>query len=116
MRDDVLGAFGDEDRTGKPVGDDLREGKPTPLLARARAAATSGQLAVLDRIGRPDLTDEHVAEIQDVIIATGALAELESTIVRLTDRAIRAIGSVELAGGAVDELVALAEFVSQREV
>ena len=35
MRDDVMGAFGDEEITGKPVGGDLREGKPTPLLARA---------------------------------------------------------------------------------
>ena len=38
MRDDVIGAFGDAAVTGKPVGDDLREGKPTPLLARAVAA------------------------------------------------------------------------------
>ena len=37
MRDDVMGAFGDEAVTGKPVGGDLREGKPTPLLARAVA-------------------------------------------------------------------------------
>ena len=35
MRDDVLGAFGDESVTGKSVGGDLREGKPTPLLACA---------------------------------------------------------------------------------
>ena len=35
MRDYVLGAFGDTATTGKPVGDDLREGKPTPLMAIA---------------------------------------------------------------------------------
>ncbi|MET0460920.1 MAG: polyprenyl synthetase family protein, partial [Ilumatobacteraceae bacterium] len=35
MRDDVIGTFGASTVTGKPVGDDLREGKPTPLLARA---------------------------------------------------------------------------------
>ena len=40
MRDDVIGAFGDSPVTGKPVGDDLREGKPTPLLARAVAPPT----------------------------------------------------------------------------
>ena len=43
LRDDVLGAFGDAAVTGKPVGDDLREGKPTPLLARAVAAADAAQ-------------------------------------------------------------------------
>src|SRR6478609_8568575 len=41
MRDDVMGAFGDPRRTGKPVGGDLVEGKPTPLLARAVEAATA---------------------------------------------------------------------------
>ncbi len=41
MRDDVMGAFGDPALTGKPVGGDLREGKPTPLMARAVEAATA---------------------------------------------------------------------------
>ena len=44
LRDDVMGAFGDPLRTGKPVGGDLVEGKPTPLLARA-VAAVDGRAA-----------------------------------------------------------------------
>ena len=51
MRDDVMGAFGDEALTGKPVGGDLREGKPTPLLARAFEAATDAQREVLSLVG-----------------------------------------------------------------
>src|SRR5436305_107189 len=43
LRDDLLGAFGDEAQTGKPVGDDLREGKPTPLLAIASDRAGDDQ-------------------------------------------------------------------------
>ena len=115
MRDDVMGAFGDATATGKPVGGDLREGKPTPLLARALAAATSVQRAVLDGVGRPGLDDGEVAAIQQVIVDTGALADLEATIVRLTDEAVAAIARVELTVEARDELVALADFVSQRE-
>ncbi|NCX06057.1 MAG: polyprenyl synthetase family protein, partial [Actinobacteria bacterium] len=34
MRDDMLGAFGDSSITGKSVGGDFLEGKPTPMLAR----------------------------------------------------------------------------------
>src|SRR5579862_8115442 len=41
LRDDVLGAFGEAAVTGKPVGDDLREGKPTPLIAIASARASN---------------------------------------------------------------------------
>ena len=53
LRDDVMGAFGDPLRTGKPVGGDLVEGKPTPLLARAVAASTPAQRTVLDLVGDP---------------------------------------------------------------
>jgi geranylgeranyl diphosphate synthase type I len=116
MRDDVMGAFGHEGAMGKPVGGDLREGKPTPLLARARAAANHRQLEILDRVGRRDLADGEVERIQQVIVDTGALADLEATITRLTAEAVAAIESADLAGDAAAELIDLAEFVSQREV
>lgn len=116
MRDDVLGAFGEQAVTGKPVGGDLREGKPTPLLARAVESATPAQLAVLDRIGRPDLTDDEVAAIQQVIVDTGALADLETTITRLTDEAIDAVRRADVDPLAREELVALAHYVSWRQV
>lgn len=115
MRDDVMGAFGDAAATGKPVGGDLREGKPTPLLARALAAASESQRAVLAQVGRPDLDDDEIAAIQQAIVDTGALADLEATIVRLTDEAVGALREVDIAPAARDELVALAAFVSQRE-
>ncbi len=114
MRDDVMGAFGDAAATGKPVGGDLREGKPTPLLARAVAAATPAQREELAAVGRPDLTDAEVARIQQVIVDTGALHDLERTIVRRADEAVTAIGAVDLPGGARRELVDLAAFVTQR--
>lgn len=114
MRDDVMGAFGDPAVTGKPVGGDLREGKPTPLLARAVTAASPAQRTVLDRVGRPDLTDAEVADIQQVIIETGALADLEATITALTDEALSAVAAAAITPEARDELVQLAHFVSWR--
>lgn len=116
MRDDVIGAFGDTALTGKPVGDDLREGKPTPLLARAVDRATPAQLKVLDRVGDPQLDDAEIAEIQDVIVATGALRDLEARIGELTVAALRALDHAPIVDTARDELRALAEFVSQRAV
>jgi geranylgeranyl diphosphate synthase type I len=116
MRDDVMGAFGDPAVTGKPVGDDLREGKPTPLMAIAVARADATQRRVLDRVGSGPLTDAEVAEVQAVIRATGALDEMESTIDRLTTQAIAAIDAAPVTTDARTALVNLANFVAQRSV
>ena len=116
MRDDVMGAFGEEHLTGKPVGGDLREGKPTPLLARAVRRANAAQRSVLAEVGTPGLDSERVARIQQVIVDTGALAELEDHISALTNTAIAAIEHAPIIEAAKTELIALAEYVSSRNV
>jgi geranylgeranyl diphosphate synthase type I len=116
MRDDVLGAFGDTAITGKPVGDDLREGKPTPLMAIATARANAAQLNELQLVGNQDLTPAQIARVQEVIRETGALDELETVITRLTDEAIAAVQNVPFAQSVRDELITLAEYVSWRTV
>ena len=115
MRDDVMGAFGDEVVTGKPVGGDLREGKPTPLLARAVGAATAAQRSILDRVGSADLDGGDIADIQQVIVDTGALAALETQITALTDEAVAAIETAPITLESCSELVALAHYVSRRD-
>jgi geranylgeranyl diphosphate synthase type I len=116
MRDDVLGAFGDTAITGKPVGDDLREGKPTPLMAIATARANAAQLKELQLVGNQDLTPKQVSRVQEVIRETGALDELETVITRLTDEAIAAVQNVPFTQSVRDELITLAEYVSWRTV
>ena len=116
MRDDVLGAFGDTAITGKPVGDDLREGKPTPLMAIATSRANAAQLKELQLVGNQDLTPEQIARVQEVIRETGALDELELVITRLTDEAIAAVQKVPFAQSVRDEMITLAEYVSWRTV
>jgi len=116
MRDDVMGAFGDESVTGKPVGGDLREGKPTPLLARAVHAATAAQRAVLDEVGSPRLVDADIADMQQVIVDTGALAALEAQIEMLTDEAVAAIEVAPITPESRSELIALARYVSRRDL
>ncbi|SDS55175.1 geranylgeranyl diphosphate synthase, type I [Brevibacterium siliguriense] len=81
LRDDVLGIAGDPEATGKPAGDDIREGKRTVLIAETAARISADQLGVLaSRLGDPDLTDTEVAECVDMISASGGLAAVESFI------------------------------------
>lgn len=114
LRDDVLGAFGDSAVTGKPVGDDLREAKPTPLMALAMSRATQSQREVLSRVGVGVLSDTDVARVQQAIVDCGALAEMETTIERLTNEAIDAISAASIDAEVRAELVELARFVSDR--
>ena len=118
MRDDVMGAFGDTSVTGKPVGDDLREGKPTPLMAIAteRVAASGDRAAadVLSMVGREALGDNDVRRVQDVIVSCGALDEMEAVIERLTDEAIDSLRTMPIDGAAKLELESLAHYVADR--
>ena len=116
MRDDVLGAFGDgaTNLTGKPVGDDLREGKPTPLLALACERATRSQREVLDRVGNPQLSQQEIADIQQVIVETGALVALETIISSLVEQSIAAIAQSSLNKTAINQLTELAKFIASR--
>ena len=114
LRDDLLGVFGDEKETGKPVGDDLREGKPTSLVAAAFERADNKQLQVLNLIGSHELTDSDVSHIQNVIIETGAERVIEEEIRELTDIALCELESSSMKADALDALRELALFVAYR--
>ena len=115
LKDDLLGTLGDNTLIGKPVGDDLREGKPTALVARAIAAATPSQLEVLDGIGSPDLADDQITAIQQILVDTGAASEVSNAIDLLRDEALNAISASGLLPEAVTALSELAHYVTDRD-
>jgi geranylgeranyl diphosphate synthase type I len=81
LRDDLLGVFGDPAITGKPVGDDIREGKRTALIALAMPALNPKEQDLLNSsLGRADLNEGQVKEIQALLINSGAVSEIESII------------------------------------
>lgn len=116
LRDDVLGAFGDESVTGKPVGGDFREGKATVLVSLAMQSENPHHLAMLQRIGDQSLTADDVAGLQQVIVESGALARTEEAISALRDDALRAIDSSGLSEEVRTGLAALAESLTLRSL
>ena len=112
LRDDVLGVFGDPDRTGKPAGDDLREGKRTLLVALAMEAADDAQASVLRAgLGNRDLGEPAIEALRSVIVDTGARDKVEHRIVERATEARAALNSPALspdAQKALDGLVAVA--------
>ncbi len=80
LRDDLVGTFGDELVSGKPVGDDLRDGKPTLLLALARDRCGPAAAPLLGRVGAPDLTGSEVERLCRLLEDCGARDEVEQMI------------------------------------
>lgn len=111
LKDDLLGVFGDPEVTGKPVGDDLREGKPT-LLA---SLAASREPRFTKRLGAPGLDESDIRELQAIIETTGARAEVEQAVGGLVARAETALAALPLSREAVRALGDLARYVAGRD-
>nr|WP_309234862.1 polyprenyl synthetase family protein [Nocardia sp. XZ_19_385] len=117
LRDDLLGVFGDPAVTGKPSGDDLREGKRTVLLAEAlrRADATDVAAAKLLRtsIGT-DLSADDVERLRAVLTELGAVDDVEVRIADLTERGLAAIETSSATESAKQSLRAMALAATRR--
>ncbi len=109
LRDDVLGVFGDPSVTGKPAGDDLREGKRTVLIARTHELADdAGRRLLAEGLG----TSDGVAALTALIDSSGALDAVEADISRLESEADAAIDHI--GGLAPDTLGPLALTATRR--
>ncbi|ALJ20819.1 polyprenyl synthetase family protein [Microbacterium sp. No. 7] len=99
LRDDVLGVFGDPAVTGKPAGDDLREGKRTLLIAYAREALPETGRAEIDAaLGDARLDDARIAALQAAIVGSGALDRVERLIGDYVGEADHALADAESRG------------------
>jgi len=115
LRDDLLGVFGDPHETGKPAGDDLREGKRTALVAMALEAATPVQAALVRRhLGDPHLGEEGVAALRTVIQETGAVDRVETLIHELVDDAAAALAAAPVTDEAREVLGELVTAATSR--
>jgi geranylgeranyl diphosphate synthase, type I len=116
LRDDILGVFGAPEVTGKPAGDDLREGKETYLVMLARGRADrAGRQLLEGALGNAKLSEDDVAELRRLITGCGALEATEARIGELLAQAKAALAAAR----GIDEtaratLAALADHVTDR--
>jgi geranylgeranyl diphosphate synthase type I len=116
LRDDILGVFGDPAQTGKPAGDDLREGKRTMLVARTLAAASPGEADTVRRLlGDPGLDADGVATLRRIIEGTGALRECEDLIGDYMGAALTALDQAPITAEARTALTGLAIAATSRK-
>jgi geranylgeranyl diphosphate synthase, type I len=115
LRDDLLGVFGDPSATGKPAGDDLREGKRTVLVARAVQLSGPADRALLtEHLGRRGLGPDDVERLREVLRRSGAVAAVEAMIDELAGPALRALAEAPLADPGRTMLVRLGQAAVDR--
>lgn len=74
ITDDIIGVVGEAQITGKPVGNDFREGKKTLLVQHAVTKLKSeDKKRFCACIGNPDLTSNDIAWLQEQVEKTGAI-------------------------------------------
>ncbi|AYF99215.1 polyprenyl synthetase family protein [Protaetiibacter intestinalis] len=116
LRDDMLGVFGDPAVTGKPSGDDLREGKRTVLIGLARQKMPPTAVRVLDELlGDPGLDEAQVRMLQNTVRDSGAADQVERIIAHNVRVAREALADAPLGGAATSALADLAERVTRRD-
>ena len=115
LRDDLLGVFGNAEVTGKPAGDDLREGKQTLLVAYAREALSAEEWREADAmIGDRGLGEAGVGRVQRLIIKSGARERVEEVIADYAAQADRALDAAPLPAPTRAELRDLARAAISR--
>lgn len=115
LRDDLLGVFGESSVTGKPAGDDLREGKQTMLIAFSYSHASTTDCAVLtEHLGSNGISSAGIKILQEILIKCGAQDFIEH---RIADCLTAALKSLENPGYEIevkDALTKLAILATKR--
>ena len=116
LRDDLLGVYGAPGRTGKSVLEDIRDGKPTVLVALALRQADPSQRAILHAaLGNPGLDQAQADIIRGILTATGAHATVENMIETRFRQAVDPLDTGVFSPAATAALRALAETAAWRD-
>lgn len=115
LRDDILGVFGDAEVTGKPSGDDLREGKRTVLVGLTRQRLGASARNVFDELlGDPTLNNEQIDMLQKTMRESGAVDAVEQMIESNVGRALEVLNRADFGASATSQLRDLATRATQR--
>jgi geranylgeranyl diphosphate synthase type I len=117
LRDDLLGVFGDPKVTGKPAGDDLREGKRTVLMAMTHDRISgAAEAEFMAEFGNHDISESAITRLQEIISETGAAMHVEDLIEELTSTALEALNRDEIVPQARELLTEMAIIATKRNM
>lgn len=120
LQDDILGVFGDEEKTGKSADSDLLQGKVTLLVVKVFDLGTEEQKETLRKVwGKKSASKEEVELAKRAIKESGSYQYSVDLAKKLNERSIRTmqrLRGIGLDEEAVDFLEGIARYMMEREV
>lgn len=114
-RDDALGVWGDPAVTGKPSGDDLREGKATLIWVLGEQRLTGEAARAMGRVGTPRARADDIPLLQSALEEAGVREEIERRVAVELETADRALDDAPLTADGVAGLRSVARAIAWRE-
>jgi len=116
LQDDILGVFGDEEKLGKPVGSDIKEGKNTLLYTEALKRGNQKQQKRLRALwGKRDLTASQREEVRWLIQETGSFEYSQKLARQLVEKGKKAVPQLTENKELQAVFLSLADFIIERE-
>lgn len=116
IQDDIIGVFGDEKKTGKPAGADIREGKKTLLVAKVMELADENQKQILNHaLGNSNVNEKEIEEVRKIIISIGSLKFSENKANELMKTSLKYISEMDIEEKHKELFLNLANFMVKRK-
>ena len=116
IKDDELGLFGKEDKTGKPTGSDIQEGKNTLYISYLKKMVTDTNRKSIEQIIlKRDGSDKAIEKLKEIIVSSGIKKRIDELIDQLRKEAYSIIKSLNIQKIHQNLLYDLVDYINERE-
>jgi geranylgeranyl pyrophosphate synthase len=120
IHDDILGVFGDSEKTGKSTDSDLRQGKRTLLALKTLEMGTKEQKVAFELVwGKEAANSEEIDRAKKAILESGALEYTRNLATDFANKAVEALEELrklDVDQKSVDFLQGVAIYTVERSV
>jgi geranylgeranyl diphosphate synthase type I len=117
IQDDILGAFGDEKKLGKPVCSDLREGKQTLLIAKVLEFGNKEERKIIgDLLGKKDISEKEIVLFRNTVKNSGSLEYSQNLARKYVEQGKKAVMKSDFGKEVNEFLTGIADYIVNREV
>ena len=116
IQDDILGMFSSEEKLGKPVTSDLKEGKKTLLILDALKVADKKQKEIIEsNLGNKNVSLTGLRAVRRVVEETGSLERSKKLAEKLVSKAMKALDSLKLEKEGKEFLLGIDDYMIKRD-